>query len=638
MAPVARYDRTQGGTVQGLDRRHRVGIADPSRSAAEIAEIAAFLVAFPPFGGLPAGDLDEIAGRVETRGYAEGANILVEDGAPSRHLYVVATGSVELVHQGELVDILEPGECFGHPSLLTGMAPAFTVRGHEAGTTCYLIAAHDALGVLGRPAGAGYVATSLRERLTRTGQVVHALPELATVRVDELMTRPPIFCRADDRIRDAARVMTENDRSAILVSVGDGLEIVTDAALRAHVVAGDVSADDPVSRIAVPASTVSPAQLALEATIDMLDAGVDHLVVVDPVRGPLSVLSPTDLALSETHSPFALRHGILRAANEDELVTAAAKLPRLFLALHGAALSPADIGRVLTLQVESLTSKLIDLAIERHGPAPVAWAWLALGSVARREFTLASDQENALAYADGGDHDAVDAWFGRFAADVNRGLARCRWPTDANHVLADSSLWRMSESAWIGVFEECLVSPDASHLIRANVAFDFRQIGGGLSITPPLVAVLRRAKGHPDFLRQIARTATELKPPLGFRGSLAVHEIDLKRRGVIPITNIARYHALANGITISSTDDRLLSAQEMGALDAETATELREAAVVIARTRYDHHAAQIQTGLTPDSVIEPGDLPPLARAHLRDAFAAIARAQKRLGVHRPIGI
>jgi CBS domain-containing protein len=564
--------------------------------------------------------------------------ILVEDGQPSRYLYVVAAGSVELMHQGDLLDVLEPGECFGHPSLLTGMAPAFTVKAHDSATTCYLIAGAEAMVVLGRPAGAGYVATSLRERLTRTGQVVHALPELQTVRIDELMTRPPIFCRPGDSIRDAARVMTENHRSAILVVDGATLEIVTDAALRARVVAGDVSADDPVSRIALPAATVSPSQFAVEATIDMLDAGADHLVVVDPVRGPLAVLSAADLALSETHSPFALRRGILRAANEDELVEAAAKLPRLFLALHGAALSPADIGRVLTLQVEALTSKLIDLALERHGPAPVAWAWLALGSAARREFTLASDQENALAYAGSDDSDAVDAWFGRFAADVNRGLARCRWPPDANQVLAESSLWRMSAAAWVRVFEDCLVSPDRSHLIRANVAFDFRQIAGGLSVTPPLVAVLRRAKDHPDFLRQIARSATELKPPLGFRGSLAVDEIDLKRRGVIPITNIARYHALANGITISGTDDRLAGAREMGALDDEAATELREAAVVIARTRYDHHVAQIQAGLVPDSVIEPSDLPPLARAHLRDAFLAISRAQKRLAVHRPLGI
>jgi CBS domain-containing protein len=606
--------------------------------AGERRAIAQFLSAFPPFDALTPGDLSAIADRTTVRHFAEGVNILVEDGEPARHLYVVAQGSVELLHEGELVDVLEPGECFGHPSLLTGMAPAFTVRSHEAHVACYLIASGEALAVLGRPAGAGYVAASLRERLTRTGHVVHALPEMATVRVADLITRGPVICQRDDSIRAAAQTMTDQQRSAILVLGGAQLEILTDAALRRGVVLGDVSPDDPVSRVSAPAVVVSPSQLAVEATIDMLDCGIEHLAVVDPVRGPVGVLAAADIMLSEAHSPFALRHGILRATDEDELVVVAARLPRLFLALHSAALPPADIGRVLTLQVESLTSKLIDFAIERRGPAPVAWAWLALGSAARREFTLASDQENALAYADDEARDEIDTYFERFAADVNRGLARCRWPPDPNQVLAESSLWRMSESAWIRTFEECLVSPDRSHLMRANVAFDFRQIAGGLPITPPLVAVLRRARAHPDFLRQIARSATDIKPPLGFRGSMAAREINLKRRGVIPITNIARYHALANGITISGTDERLAAAQELGALDHEAAAELREAAVVIARTRYDHQFAQIQTGLTPDSVIDPEVLAPLARAHLRDAFLAISRAQKQLGVHRPIGI
>jgi CBS domain-containing protein len=572
------------------------------------------------------------------RRFAEGENILIEDGPPARHLFVVAQGSVALLHEDELVDVLEPGECFGHPSLLTGMAPAFTVRSHEAEVACYLIESGEALTVLGRPAGAGFVAASLRDRLIRTGHVVHALPDIVTVRVADLITRAPVFCGRDDSIRSAAQTMTDYQRSAILVSGGAQVEILTDAALRRDVVLGDVSPDDPVARVAVPAVVVRPSLLAVEATIEMLDSGVEHVAVVDPEHGPVGVLTAADIMSSEGHSPFALRHGILRAADEDELVLVAVRLPQLFLALHAAALPPADIGRVLTLQVESLTSKLIDFAIERRGPAPVAWAWLALGSAARREFTLASDQENALGYADGERRDEIDTYFERFAADVNRGLARCRWPPDPNHVLAESSLWRMSESAWIRTFEECLVSPDRSHLMRANVAFDFRQIAGGLAITPPLVAVLRRARGHPDFLRQIARTATDIKPPLGFRGSLAAREINLKRRGVIPITNIARYHALANGITISGTDERLAAAHELGALDRDAAAELREAAVVIARTRYDHQFAQIQAGLEPDSVIDPGVLAPLARAHLRDAFLAISRAQKQLAVHRPIGI
>ena len=349
------------------------------------------------------------------------------DAEPADHLYVVRDGAVELVHQEEVVDVLEPGECFGHPSLLTGMAPAFTVRAH-GGCVCYAIPGEQAH--LRSPAGARYVAMTLRERLTRTGHTVHALPQLATLRVEELITRPPLFCRGDIAIRTAALIMTQNEASAILVRDGANLFILTDAALRARVLAADLSPENPVSRVVTRAVTVGPDRLAVDAVIDLLDAGADHLVVVDPLRDVLGVLSAADLMGVETRSPFALRHAILRAADEDELVAAAQNLRSLFLALLDAGLGSVDIGRVLSLQFDTFTIRLLDLAFEAHGPAPVPWAWLAFGSAARREFTLGSDQENALAYADPNGDGEVDRYFVRIAMDVNHGLERCGFPPD----------------------------------------------------------------------------------------------------------------------------------------------------------------------------------------------------------------
>jgi CBS domain-containing protein len=383
---------------------------------------------------------------------------------------------------------------------------------------------------------------------------------------------------------------------------------------------------------------VGPDRLAVDAVIDMLDAGADHLVVVDPLRDVLGVLSAADLMGVETRSPFALRHAILRAADEDELVAAAQKLRSLFLALLDAGLASADIGRVLSLQFDTFTVRLLDLAIEAHGPAPVPWAWLALGSAARREFTLGSDQENALAYGESTEDAEVDRYFERISADVNRGLERCGFAPDPNDVVSSSALWRMSASNWADVFRDCLESPDRSHLIRANVAFDFRAVAGGLEVTPDLVTILRDAKNHPDFIRRLARSATDFKPPLGFRGSLPDKSFDLKKGGAIPIANLARFYALANGITISSTLDRLVAAQEVGALEAETAAALREAFEIVSRIRLDHHAACIEAGRDPDNLIDPKDLAPLTRVHLREAFRAVAAAQKQLAVYVPLGM
>jgi CBS domain-containing protein len=603
--------------------------------------VAEFLGKFPPFDVLEPAELAALAGSVEERIYEPGEVVLLEDGAPAEHLFVVREGAVELMHQGEVVDVVGPGESFGHPSLLSGLAPAFTVRA-RAETVCWLIPRERAFAVLGRPSGAGYLATTFRNRLVQTGHVVHALPELGTMRVADLITRPPVFSDANATIRRAAEVMNENRTSAILVRDGQNLSILTDAILRERVVAGEVTPENPVSRVVARAVQVGPERIAVDAVVEMLDAGTDHIVVVDADRQVLGVLSATDLAGLETRSPFALRHAILSAHNEDELVAAAHRLRQLFLALLDAGIAPLDICRVLSLQVDSLTVRLIELSIARNGPAPVPWAWLALGSTARREFTLGSDLENALAYDGSGAE--VDAYFARLGEEVSRGHERCGFVLDPNDVVASNKLWRMSADRWLEVFRECLESPDRSHLIRANVVFDFRQIAGGLDVGPPLVAVMREAKDHPDLVRRLARSATDFKPPLGFRGALVVESsddgrgIDLKKGGAIPITNLARFFALSNGITISSTIDRLVAVEESGALDSETAAALTEAFQIVMRMRLDHQAAQIDAGAEPNNIVDPAALRPLTRAQLREVFRAIVHAQKRLSVYVPMGM
>lgn len=611
-------------------------------SDGDAVDIAAFLGAHRPFAGLDRATLDAIAATAQTRSFADGESILVEDGPPATALYLIASGSVELLHQDEIIDILEPGEAFGHPSLLSGLGPAFTVRAHEP-TSCYALSREAALIALGRPDGVDYVAQTMRERLTRTGHIVHGLPALGTVRVPELVHGPPLFCAHDTPIRAAAEAMTAHGVSAILVAGDARPGIVTDADLRARVVAGEVSRDSPVAAIAGEAVRVGPDTLAVDAVVDMLEAGADHLLVEDAHGSVIGIVSATDLMGFETFSPFALRHAALRARDEDELVRVSGGLRRLFLALRSAGLPPLEIGRVLTLQLDSLRLRLIDFAIERHGPAPSEWAWLVLGSAARREFTLGSDQENALAYADGGDA-AVDPYFQALAADVNAGLERCGFTPDLNGVLARNAPWRMSESAWVNVFGECLREPDNSHLIRATVAFDFRQTNGGLEVVAPLLAVIREAPAHPQFLGLLGRTATEPRPPLRFTGSFALDEqgrIDIKRRGVTPIVNIARFHAVSHAITISPTVDRLVAAAECGAIEPEQAEGLQEAFAIITRIRLEHHAAQIEAGATVggiDNLIDPEQLAPVARRELREAFRTVGAAQRRLGAFRPQGI
>jgi CBS domain-containing protein len=606
-----------------------------------------FLSSQPPFDALGPGELAAATAQASEISLAAGELVLVEDGAPASGMYVVLAGSMELLHEGEPVVVLEPGECFGHPSLLSGMAPAFTVRAREP-SRCVLLGAQAARRVLATDAGVGYVASTMRTRLTRSGHTVHGLLDVGTTPVSAIM-RPALFCDADQTLRVlATRLGPGKDAAALLVRLAeDQLGIVTDGDLREWIAVGGSDAEAPVSTIArSPVPTVPVGQLAVEATVDMLAAGVEHMAVLEGER-VCGMLSAADLLGLDARSPIALRHTILGAADEDVLVRAAGHLPQLFRLLVRAGVPSRDVGRVLSLQHDALTARLIDLSISRNGPAPLAWAWLDLGSAARREFTLASDQDNALAYAmpPAGEEDAVDEYFARLGSEVNAGLARCGFGVDNNGVLAGNRLWRMSKPDWLRTFDECLRMPDESHLIRASVAFDFRPCAGGLAITATLSERIRAARDHPGFMRLAARTATGYPVALGFRGNLAVERhgesagrLDLKRGAIIPLVNLVRFHALANGVTISPTLDRIEAVASAGGIERSAADALREAFGVITRLRFEHHAELIAAARAPDNMIDPEALAPIARAELRGALHTVRREQKRLGVWVPSGL
>src|SRR5579872_1812900 len=176
-----------------------------------------FLRRHPPFDELSRAEISELAAEAQVREFGVGVSILVEDGPPATHLGVLLSGSLEVVHEGEVIQVLEPGECFAYPSLLTGLAPEITLRVHTP-ALCALFPKEAGLRVLGTPSGARYVARSMRARLTRIGHTVHAMLDVGTTPVSAVMG-PPRFVAADVPLREAAQALGEEHTTALLVDL-----------------------------------------------------------------------------------------------------------------------------------------------------------------------------------------------------------------------------------------------------------------------------------------------------------------------------------------------------------------------------------------------------------------------------------
>ena len=171
-------------------------------------------------------------------------------------------------------------------------------------------------------------------------------------------------------------------------------------------------------------------------------------------------------------------------------------------------------------------------------------------------------------------------------------LERCGYPRCNGGVMAVNDAWRHDVSGWRAAFGDWIDRPSEYHLMESSIAFDLRSVAGDLQVRQLMAPVIATVAGRGIFLGRLARDATGHRPPLGFFGRFAVERsgdhkgsFDVKAGVMLPITDIARLHALARGSTDIATDDRLAGAAAAGPLSHELAAALR--------ARYDRRQAEV---------------------------------------------
>ena len=106
--------------------------------------------------------------------------------------------------------------------------------------------------------------------------------------------------------------------------------------------------------------------------------------------------------------------------------------------------------------------------------------------------------------------------------------------------------------------------------------------------------------------------------------------LNLKKRGVIPIVDIVRIHALANKITAVNTDERLQELARTKVLTINDSRNIQDALHFIMRLRLKSQARQITRGEKLTNQCNPKDLPTLAKKQLRDAFTIVDISQSAI--------
>jgi CBS domain-containing protein len=617
-------------------------------SPEEAGDVARFLRAHPPFDALDPDGVARVAAAAELEVLPAGTTIFAEGDEPVAHLRVIRSGAVEIVAGGRLLDLLGEGELFGQASMLSGYPAGFEARALED-TVCYRIAAEVAEGLLSAPEGLRFVARSLLEPPTELQQLAReAARNLADQHVAAVVRGEPVVCAPQTTIREAAQRMTAARQASVVVDVGGGaLGIVTDRDLRSRVLAAGRSGDTPVSEVmSAPAYTCTPDRPAGAVLLEMLDRGLHHAPVVSARGTVLGVVEDVDLVAVRTRSSFYLRERIAAARSVSELVVVGRELRPMVMALHDARVEAANVMAVYAVVVDALTRRLLELETERREPLGVDFAWLALGSQARREALPSSDVDSAIVwFGEDGNCETVRARLLEISEAVVAAIQRSGLRIDENGVNASSSPFVRSLQSWQTVARSWIADPTQEKaLILASVLVDSRAVWGP-STASPVSDTFRLAPSNPGMLRLQARFALSQRPPTGFFRGLGVEHtgehrgrLDLKGGGALPIVALARWAAMAAGVTSAPTVERLRAAGDAGVLRAADVHSLLDAFELINNLRLAHQVGQLRAGIEPDDHVNPAELSALMRTQLKEAFRTVSSVQKRIDAELSAGV
>lgn len=587
-----------------------------------------FLSRTPPFDRLGR-DLVRLAERsLEIVYVARGDAILRTSDSANAYLFVVRKGAVRLVQGGRVLQVLEEGDAFGYPSLISGGSPGADAFA-EQDALLYRFPKETFDSLRAEPEFASWFLSGLASRLRTAAAGPSLLPGSLSEGVVALIVRPPLFVGPGTPVAEAAEVMSRERVSSVLVS-GEPMGIVTDRDLRNRVLARRLDPAAPVRTVMThPVRTIPAGATVFESMVVMLELRVHHLPVEEKGR-VVGVVTDTDLLRHQIRSPLHLLRLIDRIGEPGELTGFVDEVGAAVDVLAQGGLDPVEIGRIVATLHDAAARRVLEVAQEALGPPPADYAWIVFGSEGRMEQGLLTDQDNALVH--GGATFEQQVYFQELGARAVEGLARLGIPRCAGGFMADR--WAMSLAAWERQFGAWIEEPDEHALVDAANFFDFRRVSGSLSLEP-LETRMLEASRNSIFLARMARNAIEFRPPLGLFHRIREKPsgVDLKKGGIIPIVALARVYALGDGIRARGTLERLSQAAgRPDGLSTEGSEVLREAFRFLLRLRLSHQLECRRLGRPIDNAIHLDQLAPLDRRHLKEVFVEIARVQDALAL------
>ncbi len=646
----------KNNAVMDMSKPDAYALAGKTAVLQNIQATLQFLQRHAPFNQMDQAHLAYLVEQCQLRFYATGESIIKPADGPVEHFYIVKQGQVvgERPHTSrrgtETTFEITTGECFPLAALLGERA---TRTEHLAAQDTFCLQLHKLAFIKLFALSAPFRDFALRGVSSLLDQVNlqvqrRAVETLGTqyslnTRLGELAMRHPVTCDAATPVREAVRLMHEQQVGSIVIvderRYPQGIFTLRD--LRQVVADVDADFSQPIGQHMITAPFyLSPDASAFDAALAMTERHIAHVCLVKDGR-LCGVVSERDLFSLQRVDLVHLARTIRNAARLEQLVSLRGEISQLVerMLAHGA--SSTQITHIITLLNDHTVCRVIELVLQDKGDPGVPFSWLCFGSEGRQEQTLFTDQDNGMLFEA---RDAAHAAEIRgkllpLAHQINLNLAQCGFALCQGNIMAGNPELCLSRAEWSRRFAAFVREATPENLLGSSIYFDLRVVWGDEQGCAQLRRqILEQVGDNLLFQRMLAENALRQRPPVGrFRefvlsrkGNDKVGTLDLKGQGLNPFVDGARLLALANGIEATNTLQRLRQLVAKQVVDKLDGAAYEEAYHFIQQTRMQQHQRQTRDNQPWSNRIDPDSLNDLDRRILRESLRQAQRLQASL--------
>jgi CBS domain-containing protein len=325
------------------------------------------------------------------------------------------------------------------------------------------------------------------------------------------------------------------------------------------------------------------------------------------------------------------------------VISALNQLPSVLADHLQAGENAGTLRKLVSHAYDKTLRKAVEFSLEEVGSPPCRFAVLSLGSNARGEMTLFSDQDNALVFepANPGSCEEVRTYFLSLADRVCRRLDQAGYPYCEGGVMASNPRWCLSLSEWIESLSNWMIHATPESLMEMNIAFDLHCALGDQGLVDQLVQHTQQTlEANPAFLIHYAHNCLSLKAPgIGAGRMKALSpgkttSINLKEC-LLPIVMYARLYSHRHGLPERTTIERIHAISEKGVLQPRSAQELVDAFDFLWHLRFRTQIRAYEDLRHVHEELDAATLTPDERDSLREVLLKIAHYQTRIPLDFP---